>query len=144
MRHEHASCVHLALETPEMLVQQHVYPPWDEVVAAHMRSLWSFHQQHDLRATFDCQAVLVQSLTKIMQNLANENWPLEVMLAVVVDLRRLAASVRLSFTTLLYCLLVMMRALDVFFFFSVRFAAKQTIDCQGQHQQTRRASRKGC
>jgi len=92
LKNEHASAVRLALEKPEYLVQQHLYPPWDEVVAAHLRALWCYHSQRDLKATFDCQAVLVQSLTKILQNMANDNWALEVMLAVVVDMRRLAAS----------------------------------------------------
>ncbi|XP_069677150.1 PCI domain-containing protein 2 [Periplaneta americana] len=88
-RHAHVASSKLQLENPESAVERVLEPPLDEIIAAHLRSVWAVNNQ-DFVEAYRCQAVVVQSFVKMLQTQRDENWCLPVMYTVCLDLRLLA------------------------------------------------------
>ncbi|PAA92914.1 hypothetical protein BOX15_Mlig008328g3 [Macrostomum lignano] len=89
LSHQHAENDRLCVENPELEVSGRVNPPWQEVVATHLRTAWS-RRRGAFDEAFDCQTIIVQAFSRAFQAMESENWPLPVMLTLAVDLRRLA------------------------------------------------------
>lgn len=66
-------------------------PPYDEMVAAHLRCTYAV-ANHDFVEAYKCQTVVVQSFLKAFQAHKEENWALAMMFAVTLDLRIFANS----------------------------------------------------
>ncbi|XP_071084842.1 PCI domain-containing protein 2-like [Haliotis cracherodii] len=90
-QHAHIASPRCQLEHPESQVQRVLDPPFDEMVAAHVRCCWAV-ANHDFIEAYGCQAVVVQAFTKAMQSQKEENWSLPLMFSVCLDLRRFAIS----------------------------------------------------
>ncbi|KAJ9576957.1 hypothetical protein L9F63_006483 [Diploptera punctata] len=88
-RHGHVASSKLQLENPESAVERIIEPPLDEIVAAHLRSVWAINNQ-DFVEAYRCQTLVVQSFTKILQSQRDENWSLPIMYTVCLDLRLLS------------------------------------------------------
>ncbi|XP_035249167.1 PCI domain-containing protein 2 [Anguilla rostrata] len=85
-RHPHVANPRLQLSSPEEKCQQVLEPPYDEMVAAHLRCTYAV-SNHDFVEAYRCQTVVVQSFLKAFQAHKEENWALPVMFAVALDLR---------------------------------------------------------
>ncbi|VEL35533.1 unnamed protein product [Protopolystoma xenopodis] len=70
----------LANPQPENIVMNHVPPPWDEAISAHLRGIWTLNKE-DYEEAYACQAI-------ILTDLKDDNWVLPAVIAVAVDLRR--------------------------------------------------------
>ncbi|XP_035390589.1 PCI domain-containing protein 2 isoform X2 [Electrophorus electricus] len=85
-KHPHVANPRLQLSSPEDKCQQVLEPPYDEMVAAHLRCTYAV-ANHDFVEAYKCQTVVVQSFLKAFQAHKEENWALPVMFAVTLDLR---------------------------------------------------------
>ncbi|XP_076839312.1 PCI domain-containing protein 2 [Brachyhypopomus gauderio] len=85
-KHPHVANPRLQLSSPEDKCQQVLEPPYDEMVAAHLRCTYAV-SNHDFVEAYKCQTVVVQSFLKAFQAHKEENWALPVMFAVTLDLR---------------------------------------------------------
>uniref|UniRef100_A0A4W4FJ98 PCI domain-containing protein 2 n=1 Tax=Electrophorus electricus TaxID=8005 RepID=A0A4W4FJ98_ELEEL len=87
-KHPHVANPRLQLSSPEDKCQQVLEPPYDEMVAAHLRCTYAV-ANHDFVEAYKCQTVVVQypSLGGTFQAHKEENWALPVMFAVTLDLR---------------------------------------------------------
>uniref|UniRef100_T1J4S1 CSN12-like protein n=1 Tax=Strigamia maritima TaxID=126957 RepID=T1J4S1_STRMM len=90
-KHPHIANGRLQIERPEQVVERIIEPPFEEVIAAHLRCAWSI-SNHDFIEAYRCQAIVVQSFTKIFASQKDENWALPIMSAVCLDLRQFAIS----------------------------------------------------
>ncbi|GFG29797.1 hypothetical protein Cfor_00230 [Coptotermes formosanus] len=88
-RHGHVASSKLKLENPESAVERVLEPPLDEIVAAHLRCVWAVNNQ-DFVEAYRCQALVVQSFTKLLQSQRDENWSLPIMYTICLDLRLMA------------------------------------------------------
>ncbi|KAG5261590.1 hypothetical protein AALO_G00286080 [Alosa alosa] len=78
-KHPHVANPRLQLSTPEEKCQQVLEPPYDEMVAAHLRCVYAV-SNHDFVDAYKCQTVAFQAHKE-------ENWALPMMFAVALDLR---------------------------------------------------------
>ncbi|XP_023691101.1 PCI domain-containing protein 2 [Paramormyrops kingsleyae] len=85
-KHPHVANPRLQLPSPEEKCQQLLEPPYDEMVAAHLRCTFAV-SNHDFVEAYRCQTVVVQSFLKAFQAHKEENWALPMMFAVALDLR---------------------------------------------------------
>ncbi|XP_051558052.1 PCI domain-containing protein 2 [Myxocyprinus asiaticus] len=85
-KHPHVANPRLQLSSPEEKCQQLLEPPYDEMVAAHLRCTFAV-SNHDFVEAYKCQTVVVQSFLKAFQAHKEENWALPIMFAVTLDLR---------------------------------------------------------
>ncbi|XP_056320185.1 PCI domain-containing protein 2 [Danio aesculapii] len=85
-KHPHVANPRLQLPSPEEKCQQLLEPPYDEMVAAHLRCTFAV-SNHDFVEAYKCQTVVVQSFLKAFQAHKEENWALSIMFAVTLDLR---------------------------------------------------------
>ncbi|XP_048827596.1 PCI domain-containing protein 2 [Brienomyrus brachyistius] len=85
-KHPHVANPRLQLPSPEEKCQQLLEPPYDEMVAAHLRCTYAV-SNHDFVEAYRCQTVVVQSFLKAFQAHKEENWALPMMFAVALDLR---------------------------------------------------------
>ncbi|XP_062865386.1 PCI domain-containing protein 2 [Trichomycterus rosablanca] len=85
-KHPHVANPRLQLASPEDKCQQLLEPPYDEMVAAHLRCTYAV-ANHDFVDAYKCQTVVVQSFLRAFQAHKEENWALPVMFAVTLDLR---------------------------------------------------------
>ncbi|XP_077153077.1 PCI domain-containing protein 2 isoform X2 [Ranitomeya variabilis] len=88
-RHAHIANPRLQLCAPEDKCQQMLEPPYDEMIAAHLRCTYAV-SNHDFVEAYKCQAVVVQSFLKNFQAHKDENWALPIMYAITLDLRNFA------------------------------------------------------
>ncbi|KAJ8410512.1 hypothetical protein AAFF_G00194160 [Aldrovandia affinis] len=77
-KHPHVANPRLQLSSPEEKCQQVLEPPYDEMVAAHLRCTYAV-SNHDFVEAYRCQTAF--------QAHKEENWALPVMFAVALDLR---------------------------------------------------------
>jgi hypothetical protein len=94
-RHAHVASYNLHVERPEAKCSAYLSPPWDEVVAAHLRCCWAV-ANHNFIEAYGCQAALAQTFLKILQMQKDENWGVPVMFAVVLDLRVFATKAEIQ------------------------------------------------
>lgn len=92
LRHDHAGSKNLIMEKPEGMVDRLMSPPFDEVVAHHLKCLFYLHERNFIEA-YQQQSLLTQTLTKIIQSQKEENWALPIMYSACLDLRLLAQRV---------------------------------------------------
>ncbi|XP_046694372.1 PCI domain-containing protein 2 [Silurus meridionalis] len=85
-KHPHVANPRLQLSSPEEKCQQVLEPPYDEMVAAHLRCTYAVGN-HDFVEAYKCQTVVVQSFLRAFQAHKEENWALSLMFAVTLDLR---------------------------------------------------------
>ncbi|XP_072179899.1 PCI domain-containing protein 2-like [Diadema setosum] len=85
-KHPHIANPRLHLENPEEECEQWFIPPYDEMVAAHLRCCWCV-ANHDFIEAYSLQKVVVQAFNKVFQSQKDENWALPVLYVVIVDLR---------------------------------------------------------
>uniref|UniRef100_A0AAX7VAV0 PCI domain-containing protein 2 n=1 Tax=Astatotilapia calliptera TaxID=8154 RepID=A0AAX7VAV0_ASTCA len=85
-KHPHVANPRLQLASPEDKCQQVLEPPYDEMVAAHLRCTYAV-ANHDFVEAYKFQTLVVQSFLKAFQSHKEENWALPVMFAVTLDLR---------------------------------------------------------
>ncbi|NP_001187326.1 PCI domain-containing protein 2 [Ictalurus punctatus] len=90
-KHPHVANPRLQLSNPEDKCQHVLEPPYDEMVAAHLRCTYAV-ANHDFVEAYKCQTVVVQSFLKAFQAHKEENWALAMMFAVTLDLRIFANS----------------------------------------------------
>ncbi|KAJ0004623.1 hypothetical protein NQD34_010837 [Periophthalmus magnuspinnatus] len=76
----------LQLQSPEEKCQQVLEPPYDEMVAAHLRCCFAV-ANHDFVEAYKFQTLVVQSFLRAFQSHKEENWALPLMFAVTLDLR---------------------------------------------------------
>lgn len=87
----HVANPRLQLEKPEEAVQRVIESPFQELIAAHLRCIWAV-SNHNFTEAHRCQTLILQSFTKILQALKDENWPLPIMKKLCVDLRRFSVN----------------------------------------------------
>lgn len=87
--HPHVANPRVQLENPESTVARVFEPPWEDIVAAHLRCCWAVGN-HDFIEAYNCQSFIVQTFTKIFQSQKDENWSLPVLFAICLDLRLFA------------------------------------------------------
>lgn len=85
-KHPHVANPRLQLASPEEKCQQLLEPPYDEMVAAHLRCTYAV-SNHDFVEAYKFQTLVVQSFLRAFQSHKEENWALPVMFAVTLDLR---------------------------------------------------------
>ncbi|XP_070712029.1 PCI domain-containing protein 2 [Pempheris klunzingeri] len=85
-KHPHVANPRLQLASPEEKCQQLLEPPYDEMVAAHLRCTYAV-ANHDFVEAYKFQTLVVQSFLRAFQSHKEENWALPVMFAVTLDLR---------------------------------------------------------
>ncbi|XP_059823723.1 PCI domain-containing protein 2 isoform X1 [Hypanus sabinus] len=85
-KHPHIANRRLQLANPEERCQQILEPPYDEMVAAHLRCAFAV-ANHDFVEAYKYQTNVVQSFLKAFQAHKEENWALPIMYAVALDLR---------------------------------------------------------
>lgn len=85
-KHPHVANPRLQLANPEDKCQQVLDPPYDEMVAAHLRCTYAV-ANHDFVEAYKYQTVVVQSFLRAFQAHKEENWALPVMNTVTLDLR---------------------------------------------------------
>ncbi|KAI5629551.1 PCI domain-containing protein 2 isoform X1 [Silurus asotus] len=85
-KHPHVANPRLQLSSPEEKCQQVLEPPYDEMVAAHLRCTYAVGN-HDFVEAYKCQTVVVQYPFLAFQAHKEENWALSLMFAVTLDLR---------------------------------------------------------
>ncbi|XP_063967366.1 PCI domain-containing protein 2-like [Lytechinus pictus] len=90
-KHPHIANPRLQLESPEEQCEQWFEPPYDEMVAAHLKCCWCV-ANHDFIEAYSLQKVVVQAFNKAFQSQKDENWALPVLYVVIVDLRLFANS----------------------------------------------------
>ncbi|MBN3281834.1 PCID2 protein, partial [Polyodon spathula] len=90
-KHPQVANPRLQLANPEEKCQQVLEPPYDEMVAAHLRCTYAV-SNHDFADAYKCQTVFFLPLTlyiilKAFQAHKEENWALPMMYSVALDLR---------------------------------------------------------
>ncbi|XP_046401423.1 PCI domain-containing protein 2 [Ischnura elegans] len=90
-RHGHVISSRLHIENPDSAVERVIDPPLDEIVAAHLRCVYSATNQEYVEA-YRWQTQAVQAACKALQAQRDENWLLPMLLALCLDLRLLALS----------------------------------------------------
>lgn len=85
-RHPHVANPRLQLQSPEEKCQQILEPPYDEMVAAHLRCTYEV-ANHNFIEAYRYQTLVVHSFLKAIQAHKEDNWALPVMYAVALDLR---------------------------------------------------------
>ncbi|KAK9524281.1 hypothetical protein VZT92_018131 [Zoarces viviparus] len=85
-KHPHVVNPRLQLASPEEKCQQLLEPPYDEMVAAHLRSIYAV-SNHDFVEAYKFQTLVVQSFLRAFQSHKEENWALPMMFTVTLDLR---------------------------------------------------------
>ncbi|KAJ0067281.1 hypothetical protein NL108_015822 [Boleophthalmus pectinirostris] len=85
-KHPHVANPRLQLQSPEEKCQQVLEPPYDEMVAAHLRCCYAV-ANHDFVEAYKFQTLVVQSFLRAFQSHKEENWALPLMFAVTLDLR---------------------------------------------------------
>ncbi|MCL4148171.1 UNVERIFIED_CONTAM: hypothetical protein GTU68_026228 [Idotea baltica] len=88
-RDSHVMSSKLMLEKPERQVESHLYSPLDEVVAAHLRTVWAVGNGDRVEA-WKSQTIVVSAVSKFLQESKEKNWMLPVMTITSVDLRLFA------------------------------------------------------
>jgi hypothetical protein len=94
---EHATSERVVCESAAMMRAhlKHIPSPWDEFVLLHMRGCVLLLQNQFVGA-YKEQASLVQSFTKYLQTIKDENWMLPVLNVIIRDLRLLAIAADLE------------------------------------------------
>ncbi|XP_015252682.1 PREDICTED: PCI domain-containing protein 2 [Cyprinodon variegatus] len=92
-KHPHVANPRLQLASPEEKCQQVLEPPYDEMVAAHLRCTYAV-ANHDFVEAYKFQTLVVQSFLRAFQSHKEENWALPIMFVVTLDLRIFANNVR--------------------------------------------------
>lgn len=94
---EHATNERIVGESQQNIKSQmkHIPSPWDEFVLLHLRSCGLLLRCQFL-AAYKEQATLVQSFTKYLPTIKDENWMLPVLNVVIRDLRLLAVAADLE------------------------------------------------
>ncbi|KAL7630862.1 UNVERIFIED_CONTAM: hypothetical protein RMT77_018851 [Armadillidium vulgare] len=85
-RDPHVMSSKLMIEHPERQVEEVIYPPLDEVVAAHLRTVWAAGKGDRIEA-WKSQTVVVSAVSKFLTESKEENWMLPVMTVTSLDLR---------------------------------------------------------
>ncbi|CAG9803681.1 unnamed protein product [Chironomus riparius] len=87
----HISNRNLHVEDAENLVSRYVKSPLDDVINAHLRTLYYMHESPpNFSDAYKCQMACVQAVVKLLQELKEENWCLPIMYVTCMDLRLLA------------------------------------------------------
>ncbi|XP_033110311.1 PCI domain-containing protein 2-like [Anneissia japonica] len=90
-RDPHVCNVNLRKNDPESHCEEILEPPYDKIVAAHLKCIWSCNNQ-DLVACYGFQSLLVHEFNKAFQTHKEENWALPVLYAITLDLRLFATA----------------------------------------------------
>ncbi|XP_055083280.1 PCI domain-containing protein 2 isoform X1 [Periophthalmus magnuspinnatus] len=85
-KHPHVANPRLQLQSPEEKCQQVLEPPYDEMVAAHLRCCFAV-ANHDFVEAYKFQTLHSTSFLRAFQSHKEENWALPLMFAVTLDLR---------------------------------------------------------
>lgn len=79
------------LEDPSREVERALeYDFIDDIVTDHLRAC-HYVNGADFVSAYECQVTLVQNFCKLLSSQKDQNWPLPMMYAVCLDLRKLAA-----------------------------------------------------
>jgi hypothetical protein len=78
-------------EDPSAAVERILEEPIDDIVSDHLRTLYLASERRYVEA-YECQVSAVQNYCKLLSSQKDDNWPLPIMYAVCLDLRRLASS----------------------------------------------------
>nr|XP_032827768.1 PCI domain-containing protein 2 isoform X2 [Petromyzon marinus] len=95
LRHSHVGNPRLQVQNPEQKCQELLEPPYDEMLAAHLRCTYAVGN-HEYVEAYKYQTVVVQSFIKAFQADKEENWALPIMNSVTLDLRIFANSADLQ------------------------------------------------
>lgn len=85
----HAKSMRIIREPREDLIRSSIFKPWDDMILAHLRVCRLLFEEDYIEA-FKEQMNCMQTLTKILQAIKDDNWPLPVLTVVIRDLRLLA------------------------------------------------------
>jgi len=87
--HSHIANARLRVEAPEAVCSRFMAQPFDEMVAAHIKTIWaSSKQQHD--DAWQYQNMCVSAFIKGFGDMKEENWALPIMQTLILDLRNFA------------------------------------------------------
>ncbi|XP_044731020.1 PCI domain-containing protein 2 [Chrysoperla carnea] len=89
LQNDHVLSPQLQIEEPDEIVERLVSPPFDELVASHLKCIYALNNKDYLDA-YQHQSTVCVTLTKILQSQKEENWMLPLMYTVCLDLRLLA------------------------------------------------------
>ncbi|XP_061426320.1 LOW QUALITY PROTEIN: PCI domain-containing protein 2 [Lethenteron reissneri] len=95
LRNSHVGNPRLQVQNPEQKCQELLEPPYDEMLAAHLRCTYAVGN-HEYVEAYKYQTVVVQSFIKAFQADKEENWALPIMNSVTLDLRIFANSADLQ------------------------------------------------
>jgi len=88
-QHSHIANARLRVEAPEAVCSRYMGQPFDEMTAAHIKTIWaSSKQNHD--DAWQYQNMCVQAFIKGFGNQKEENWGLPIMQTLILDLRNFA------------------------------------------------------
>ncbi|RUS89997.1 hypothetical protein EGW08_002264 [Elysia chlorotica] len=90
-RDAHVASHQLQNLRPDQHCRRVLDPPYDEMVAAHIKCCY-YVANHDFVEAYDQQAQVAQCFVKALQSHKEENWALPVMFAVALDLRLFAVN----------------------------------------------------
>ncbi|XP_071949369.1 PCI domain-containing protein 2-like [Antedon mediterranea] len=90
-RDPHILNPNLRIDDPETHCESILEPPYDKIVAAHLKCIWSSNNQ-DLVACYGFQSLLVSEFNKALQTHKEENWALPVLYTITLDLRLYATA----------------------------------------------------
>jgi len=77
-------------DDPSDAVERALEEPIDDIVSDHLRAVYQAAHDRYVSA-YECQVSCVQNYVKLLSSQKDDNWPLPMMYAVCLDLRRLAA-----------------------------------------------------
>jgi len=87
--HSHIANARLRVEAPEAICSRILAQPFDEMVAAHIKTIWSSSKgNHD--EAWQYQNLTVMAFIKGFQQMKEENWALPLMQTLILDLRNFA------------------------------------------------------
>lgn len=89
LRHAHTASSKLQQQDCVNVVERFLQSPLDEVVVAHLRVIWALNAP-DYGEAYRCQSLVVQGFSRMLLACRDDNWLLEAMSTVCLDLRLLA------------------------------------------------------
>lgn len=90
-RHPHVASSKLQLSDSQHLTRRFFDPPFDEMVASHLRAVWAV-AENDYYEAYQAHVSVVQNFMKVFQSMKDENWALPALHSVCLNLRLFANS----------------------------------------------------
>ncbi|XP_052867079.1 PCI domain-containing protein 2 homolog [Anopheles cruzii] len=92
LQNNHVNNPNLYKENPEGAVSRQLPTPLDEIVSAHLRTIYQLMRSDppNYGEAFKHQTSVVQAVVKLLQHMKEENWILPIMYVASIDLRLLA------------------------------------------------------